>query len=67
MHEEWVDTQAQLTQALKLYESGKKRIEAGKYDKQLFLDLENAWQILVKTGVAGVRTKTMLDAELKKL
>jgi hypothetical protein len=29
--------------------------------------MEDTWQLLVKTGVAGVRTKFMLDAELKKL
>lgn len=67
VHEEWADTQAQLTQALTLYDSCKERKKAGKYNKKLFLDLENAWQLLVKTGVAGVRTKQMLDDELKKL
>jgi hypothetical protein len=67
LHEEWEDTQAQLTQALGLYESCKKRKEEGKFDKKLFLDMEGTWQLLVKTGVAGVRTKSMLDAELQKL
>jgi hypothetical protein len=67
VHEEWVDTQDQLTKALGLYDSCKKRVEQGKFDKQLFLDMEGTWQLLVKTGVAGVRTKSMLDAELAKL
>jgi len=67
VHEEWVDTQEQLTKALGLYESCKKRIEQGMFDKKLFLDMEGTWQLLVKTGVAGVRTKSMLDAELQKL
>jgi hypothetical protein len=67
VHEEWVDTQDQLTKALTLYDSCKKRKEQGKFDKQLFLDMEGTWQLLVKTGVAGVRTKSMLDAELKRL
>jgi hypothetical protein len=67
LHEEWKDTGEQLTKALNLYESCKKRKDEGKFNKKLFLDLEETWQILVKTGVAGVRTKSMLDAELKKL
>ncbi len=67
VHEEWTDTQAQLTAALNLYGDCKKRREAGKLDKQLFLDLENTWQMLVKTGVAGVRTKQMVDEVLAKL
>lgn len=67
VHEEWKDTQAQLQQALALYEDCKKRKAAGRFNKKLFLDLENTWQLLVKTGVAGVRTKQMVDAELQKL
>ncbi|MCK5572155.1 MAG: hypothetical protein KAJ12_05320 [Bacteroidetes bacterium] len=67
VHEEWSDTQVQLTMALELYESCKEKIKAENYSKQLFLDMEETWQILVKTGVAGVRTKSMLDAELTKL
>ena len=27
--------------------------------------MEEVWQLLVKTGVAGVRTKSMVDAEVK--
>jgi hypothetical protein len=42
-------------------------MEAGDFDKQLFLDLEETWQLLVKTGVAGVRTKSMVDSELARL
>ncbi|NIM19379.1 MAG: hypothetical protein GTO51_03260 [Candidatus Latescibacteria bacterium] len=64
LHEEWEDTQAQLTKALNLYEDCKGRRKAGKIDKQLFLDMEEVWQLLVKTGVAGVRTKSMVDSEL---
>ena len=67
LHEEWKDTQAQLTSATTLYEDCKARIEAGGFDKQLFLDMEGVWQMLVKTGVAGVRTKSMVDAELGKI
>lgn len=67
LHEEWEDTQAQLTQATTLYDSCKQRMESGAADKKLFLDLEEVWQLLVKTGVAGVRTKSMVDSELAKL
>ena len=67
LQEEWEDTQAQLTNALTLYDSCKERKESGSFEKQLFLDMEEVWQILVKTGVAGVRSKTMVDAELKRL
>ena len=67
LQEEWEDTQAQLTSALTLYEDCKVRIEAGELDKQLFLDMEHVWQMLVKTGVAGVRTKSMIDSELAKI
>ncbi len=67
LQEEWEDTQVQLTQATTLYESCNERMAAGEYDKQLFLDLEQVWQSLVKTGVAGVRTKSMVDSELAKL
>jgi len=67
LNEEWVDTQYQLTAALTLYDSCKARRAAGEYDKQLFLDLEEVWQLLVKTGVAGVRTKSMVESEVKRL
>lgn len=67
LEEEWSDTQQQLTQALAQYDDCKKRKDAGQYDKQLFLAMEGAWQMLVKTGVAGVRTKSMMDAELQKI
>jgi hypothetical protein len=67
LHEEWEDTQVQLTAATTLYDSCKERMAAGDYDKKLFLDLEEVWQLLVKTGVAGVRTKSMIDGELAKL
>ena len=67
LHEEWADTQVQLTAATTLYGSCQERMEAGDFDKQLFLDLEETWQLLVKTGVAGVRTKSMVDSELAKL
>jgi len=67
LQEEWTDTQAQLTQALTLYESCKERRAAAEFDKQLFLDHEEVWQLLVKTGVAGVRSKSMVDTELRKL
>ncbi len=67
LHEEWADTQVQLTKALTLYDTCKKSRDAAKFSKKLFLDLEEVWQLLVKTGVAGVRTKSMLDAELKKI
>jgi hypothetical protein len=67
LHEEWSDTQVQLTKALTLYESCKERKAAGESDKQLFLDFEEVWQLLVKTGVAGVRTKSMVDSELQRM
>ena len=67
LQEEWTDTQEQLTAATTLYGSCQKRMEASEYDKQLFLDLEEVWQLLVKTGVAGVRTKSMVDAELARI
>jgi hypothetical protein len=66
LQEEWADTQVQLTAATTLYGDCQKRMEAGEYDKQLFLDLEEVWQLLVKTAVAGVRTKSMVDAELAR-
>ncbi len=67
IHEEWEDTQAQLGAALGQYKSCQERIDKKEFNKKLFLDLEGTWQILVKTGVAGVRTKQMLDEELAKL
>jgi len=67
LHEEWEDTQAQLGQATTLYGSCNERMAAGEYDEALFLDLEEVWQLLVKTGVAGVRTKSMIDSELARL
>ncbi len=67
LQEEWQDTQVQLTKALTLYDSCKERKGAGRFEKQLFLDMEEVWQLLVKTGVAGVRSKQMVDAELKRI
>jgi hypothetical protein len=67
VHEEWTDTQVQLTKALTLYETCKEKKAAGKFDKKLFLNMEETWQLLVKTGVAGVRTKQMFDMQLKRL
>jgi hypothetical protein len=67
LQEEWEDTQAQLGQAMTLYDSCKERMAAGEHNEELFLDLEEVWQLLVKTGVAGVRTKSMIDSELTRL
>jgi hypothetical protein len=67
LDEEWSDTQAQLQKALNLYESCKERKAEGNFSKKLFLDLEEVWQLLVKTGVAGLRTKSMVDSELQKI
>jgi hypothetical protein len=67
LQEEWQDTQHQLTSAMTLYESCKERKSAGQFEKQLFLDMEEVWQLLVKTGVAGVRTNSMVEAELRRL
>jgi len=67
LQEEWEDTQVQLGQAMTLYDSCKERMGAGEYDEALFLDLEEVWQLLVKTGVAGVRTKSMIDSEVARL
>ncbi len=65
-HEEWEDTRAQLTNASTIYGDCQKRMESGAFDKQLFLDLEEAWQVFVKVGVAGLRTKTMVEADLAR-
>ena len=67
LQEEWQDTQVQLTSAMTLYEECKGRVAEGEFDKQLFLDMEEVWQLLVKTGVAGVRTKSMVDSELARI
>ena len=67
LQEEWEDTQTQLGQAMTLYDLCKERMAAEEYDEALFLDLEEVWQLLVKTGVAGVRTKSMIDSELGRL
>lgn len=67
LHEEWTDTQEQLSKALELYDSCKARKADGAFDKQLFLDMEEVWQLLVKTGVAGTRTKSMVDDELRRM
>lgn len=67
LNEEWEDTQVQLGQATTLYATCQERLDAGEYDKKLFLDLEQVWQTLVKTGVAGVRTKSMVDSEISRL
>ena len=67
LHEEWEDTQVQLNQATTLYGSCQERMAAGEFDKKLFLDLEEVWQALVKTGVAGVRAKSMVDSEVSRL
>ncbi|MCP4634188.1 MAG: hypothetical protein GY855_14785 [candidate division Zixibacteria bacterium] len=66
-HEEWEDTQAQLNRALAIYTDCKDRMAKKKFDKQLFLDLEEAWQVLVKVGVAGIRAKSMVDSDLARL
>ncbi len=67
LNEEWEDTQVQLTAALTLYDSSKERMAAGAFEKQLFLDMEEVWQGLVKTGVAGVRTNQMVDSEIRRM
>ncbi len=67
LQEEWEDTQHQLGAATKLYDSCNERREKGQFDKKLFLDMEETWQLLVKTGVAGVRTKSMVDSEIISL
>jgi hypothetical protein len=67
LNEEWEDTQVQLTAALTLYDSCKERMAAGAFEKQLFLDMEEVWQGLVKTGVAGVRTNQMVDSEIRRM
>ena len=67
LQEEWQDTQMQLTAAQTLYADCKERRAAGAFDKKLFLDYEEVWQILVKTGVAGVRTQTMVNDEIRRM
>jgi hypothetical protein len=66
-NEEWTDTVAQLTAANTIYGECKESMDQGKADKDLFLKLEEAWQIYVKVGVAGIRTKSMVDSELASL
>jgi hypothetical protein len=67
LQEEWEDTQVQLTSAMTLYDSCKERKSAGQFEKQLFLDMEEVWQLLVKTGVAGVRTNSMVESEMRRM
>ena len=67
VHEEWQDTQVQLTAALTLYDSCNERRAAGEFERQLFLDMEEVWQLLVKTGVAGIRTQSMVDSEIRRM
>jgi hypothetical protein len=67
LHEEWDDTVVQLTAALTLYEDCKVRRAENNFDKKLFLDMEEVWQLLVKTGVAGVRTNSMVDSEMGRI
>lgn len=64
--EEWGDTQIQLGAASKVYGEAAARMDAGEYDKLTFLKLEEAWQLFVKTGVAGLRTKSMVETELSR-
>ena len=64
--EEWADAVHQFTQANKKYNSAKEWMEEETYDKKTFLKLEEAWQYYVKTGVAGIRAKGMVDSELGK-
>jgi hypothetical protein len=61
IEEEWLDAGAQLGDANKMYDECKERIAKKEESKELFLLLENAWQIYVKAGVAGMRAKTMID------
>lgn len=65
-HEEWTDTQEQLARAGEIYDDCKNRMDAGNIDKKLFLDLEEAWQVFVKVGVAGLRTKAMIESDLAR-
>ncbi len=37
----------------------KKRMDAGKYDKQLVIDLNQSWQWFIKAGSAAVRATMM--------
>lgn len=62
--EEWGDAVTQFTYANKYYDLAKSWMKEGKYNKLTFLKLEEAWQYYVKTGVAGLRTKSMVDHEL---
>lgn len=64
--EEWLDTQVQLGAATKVYGKANARMDAGKFDKLTFLKLEETWQLFVKTGVAGLRAKGMVEAELTR-
>jgi len=67
LNHEWKDTQEQLGAALALYEKAGKAKGEGQFSQQTFFMFEEVWQLLVKTGVAGVRTKSMMDSELKRM
>ncbi len=62
--EEWGDAVTQFTLANKYYDQAKGWMKDGKFNKRTYLKLEESWQYYVKTGVAGLRTKSMVDAEL---
>lgn len=62
--EEWGDAVTQFTYANKYYDLAKGWMKDGKYNKRTYLKLEESWQYYVKTGVAGLRAKSMVDHEL---
>lgn len=62
--EEWADALAQFTLATKAHDKAQEWMQAGQFDKRTFLKLEEAWQYYVKTGVAGLRAKGMVENEL---
>lgn len=64
--EEWKDAQHWYSLANSKYEEVKKRLKPENYNQTLYLELEEVWQLYVKAGSAGVRTKFMVDRELKK-
>jgi hypothetical protein len=64
--EEWADAVVQFTHANGNYDKAKAWMVEETYNKKTFLKLEEAWQYYVKTGVAGIRAKGMVDSELGK-
>ena len=53
------DAKYWFNKADKLLQDCKKRMDAGKYDKSLVIDLNQSWQWFIKAGSAAVRATMM--------